>query len=125
MNNGLGNSHPLLVALGKLADEFMFYLFQPTAFHGGLRCLLEIGFFDVTQLAAVVQVFADFQLLIKRRLFRQITDLLFGFCRLFQQVIAIDGDLPLMRGQYATKHFHGGGFACTIGAKQPQNITLF
>jgi hypothetical protein len=56
--------------------------------------------------------------------FRQIADAALGFELLFDHVVTADRDPALAWGKEPGDHFHGGGFAGSVGTQEAKHLTL-
>ena len=122
---GLGNTHPLLIALGKRGDPAAAHLFDSGALYGVLN--LPLQFFSANSLGFPykAQVFQRRFILIERRLLRQISDQPFGFFRLFENIITADPHMPFCGRETSGHDVHGGGLTCSVGAEKAVDLTAF
>ena len=122
-NQGLGNAHALLVALGQVADKpvkDVLNLHQPADF---LDMLLpgELGLF---QLVHKIQVFLYRHIHVQGRQLRQVANHLFHLARLLQGVLARYSHLAGGGGEVACDDVHRGGLASAVGPQEPNNGAL-
>ena len=61
---------------------------------------------------------------VERGLLREIADALFGLFRLFKNIISIDPDMPLRRGQAPGHNIHSGRLSRAVRSQEAVNMTL-
>ena len=115
---GLGDAHPLAVALGQVADE--------PALHAGehgepghpLQLLLPVPGGDPLQGGGEGEVLLHRHVGVEGRLLRQVADAALGRLGLLGHAVAVHQDLPLGGAQVAGHDVHGGGFSRPVGAQE-------
>ena len=104
MQDGLGQTYALPVALGKLADFFVGHVGYGAFLHGFVNARLEIRRGHSLDPADESQVFNDFHFRINRRRFRQVADALFDFHGVLPDVEAGHGSRAIGGRQEAGEH---------------------
>ena len=122
--NGLGQAHPLPVALGEVADQPLRLSVQV----GQGQHLIQILFpplrRQLFQLRAEPQILQHRHIGIQRRDLRQVAHALAGGFRLFQNVVALDEHVSLRGGQIAGHDVHGGGLSGAVGPQQAEYLPV-
>ena len=121
---GLGNAHPLAVALGEGADELVPHRRQPRPLHGVLHLAAELRPPEALGRPYEPQVLLRRLPQVKGRLLREIAQQALGLPGFLQDVKAADADRPLRGGEAAGHDIHGGGFSGAVGSQQPVNMPV-
>ena len=122
MENGLGDAHALLIALGEIGDEPRPCLIQSTARLGGGHRISAAAWRKPMEAGAKGQVFVHGQVPIQRRLLRQIAQRSLGSAWLPHHIVTRDGHPPAGRGEDAADNLHGGGLARPVGTQKAHHL---
>ena len=120
----LRDAHPLLEALGQVADQAPAHATQAAALLGLAHRRAAPGFADAVQAGAIRQVLVDGEIAVHGRLLGQIADFRLGALGIIEQVDAVDADAAGARRQVAADHLHGAGFAGSVGSQQTEHFAL-
>lgn len=119
---GLGNAHPLPVALGQVRDAPVGH--RPNSG-------LPDHFFNLPRQpgppqalgpAHKAQIFQRRLVHVEGRLLREIADEPLGLARLVKHVMAADADTALRGGQAPRHDIHGGGLARAVGPQKTVDL---
>jgi len=122
MDDGLGDTDPLLIAFGQRGDHAPPHIDQATALlctHDGLG---ELPVRNPMQACCETEEFVHPQFSIQGRDLGKITDAGFRRRWMLQQVDAADADAARTRCQIAREHLHGRGLAGAVGTQQPEHL---
>ena len=120
----LCNAHPLLVALGKAADEPGQNGFQPGTAGSPAHLLLPFRLFHTLQLGGKGQVLLHRHFRVKGRLFGQIAHTGLGGIGLLGQRVPCHRHLPTGGREIAGEDVHNGGFARAVGPQQTTDLAI-
>ena len=122
VDDGLGDSYPLAVALGQGADQTPAPLCEPAAGSGLLDGRGSALPRDPMELGAVVEVLVHPHVGIQGRALRQISDEAFRAQGVMRQIYAHDPDLAVAGGQVAAQELQAGGLAGAVGSQQAEDL---
>ena len=102
----LSQTHTLLVALGKVADNALLHIgdLHEAAYLIEMGALRKPALFQVVH---EIKVLHDGHVKVQRRKLRQIADAFLCLLRLLQDIVAVDQHLALRRCQIAGDDVHG------------------
>ncbi len=121
MDQGLGQPNPLPVSLGQLTNFLVFLGIEATyADHFNNLGRNHLLWYSLEP-GAKFKVFYDAHILIKRVVFRQITNAFFQFTRLHG--FSTNFNISLIHGNEIGDHLHGGGFPRTVRSKKAKNLS--
>ena len=123
--NGLGQAHPLAVALGQVPDQPGAHLLQVGQSQHLVQLLLLLLSGDPLQLCAEGQILLHGHVRIQRRQFRQIPDTGLGSLRLLQNVVALHQDLTAGGGQITRHDIHRSGLSGAVWAQKAEDLAIF
>ena len=110
----LCKSYSLTVTFGKIFDQTVLYGIQFCGCTYSGYLIFPFRFWDFFQLGGKCKIFFYRHIKIKRRQFRQITDVLFcGFC-VFQNVMSVNRNTSVGGSEITGYDIHCGGFAGTV-----------
>ena len=115
--DGLGQAHPLPVALGQVPDQPGAHVLQMGQGQDLIQLVLPLVLGDLLQLRAEAEILLHRHVGIQGRDLRQVPDAGPGGLRLLQNIVALHQHLALRGGQIAGHDIHRGGFS---GAVRPQ-----
>ena len=121
---GLGQAHPLPVALGQVAQQPAPHAGDAGELHYPGRLLSPVPLGHLFQPGGKLQVLLRRHIQIQGRLLGQVADGLFGLLRLLGDAVAVHQDLPFRGAQVAGHQVHGGGFPRSIGAEESENLAV-
>ena len=117
------DAHALAVALGEVADHTVADVGN-VDYVADLADVSLAGELTALQLIVEIQVLVDGHIQVQRGLLGKVADLSLGVQGIAQDVDARHADPPRGRGQVAREDIHGGGFACTVGAQEADDLAL-
>ncbi|EJW99105.1 hypothetical protein EVA_12788 [gut metagenome] len=106
--NGLCNSHPLLIAFGKLLNPPTAHIIDVGFLNYLIDLLFEFPAEKPLCFTHKAQIFLGGFTHIKRRLFRQIADSFFGLPGIFKNIQSVNPYPTLGCRKAASDHVHGG-----------------
>ena len=121
MDNRLGNSHPLLVTAGKIADQPFPEVGNLAQFQYSLYCGGYLPGFLAPQLSGIIQILIHVQIPVHGRLLRQEPDRLFRQYRILSDFHRIDVNLSLRGFDDPANTVHQRRFSGPVRAQQPVN----
>ena len=122
MHQRVRQTDPLLVTLGKLADDAPVHLRQPALLHHRGHALARTPPVKALEPRAEFQVFPHAHFGIQRIVFRHVTDAAAHFLRLVKHIEARDAHRAGRRRQETRKNPHGRAFARAIRSEQADNF---
>lgn len=120
---GLGDPHPLLIALGQGGDAAAGHTLDSGLTDHLVDLPLQFRPTQALGLSNEPQVLLRRLVHVERRLFREIADQPFGLLRLLKNVVAVNANGPLCGGQAAGHDVHGGGFPRAVGTKKAVDLS--
>ena len=124
-HQGLGDAHPLAIALGKSPDEAVADLCDAGAFHDCVQLVCQLLFLQTLGFPYKGQVLQGSLIDIDRGLLRQVADESLGLLRLLQNVKITDLDKSLRGGETAGHNVHSGGFPGSVGSQKAVDMSVF
>ena len=121
---GLGQAHPLAVALGQVAQQPPPHTGDAGELHhpGGL--LPPVPFGHLFQLGGELQILLRRHIQVEGRQLGQIADGPLGRLRLPDHAVPVHQDLPLCGAQIAGHQVHGGGLSRPVGAQKAEDLAV-
>src|SRR4029077_6855428 len=124
VNDGLRQSHPLAVALRKLAQEFVPHIAYRAALANVVGAAAQVGAGKAFEFADKAEVLGGLHLRVDGRSFGEVADALLDLEGLLDDVEAGHGGSAFRRRQEAGQHTHGRGLASAVGAEKAHNPSL-
>ena len=124
MNQGVGKSDPLFLALGEGADQGAFFFLQVTHFEHISDAVLDFRAFNAFERGSVAEVFMDPHIAVEGGAFREVSEMLAGLDGLFEDIKPSDGGVAGRWGKVAGEHAHGGAFSSAIGPEETDDLSL-
>ena len=112
----LSNTHALAIAFGQIFDQTLFHVRNLNSLHDLFQLHIALFLWHLLQVCYCDQIFPYGHVHIQRRDLRQITDALFGFLRLCQDIMPVDQDLSRCGGDISGHHIHCRGLSGTVRA---------
>ena len=122
IDHSLGQTDTALHTFGKLADPTVAGMSHADHIEQLFNAFLTILFGKVEERTEEIQRFFCGQILVEIRVFRQITDLFFGFHR--TGGFAEHGQFAAGGIKQSQQHFHGRGFTGPVGPQKTDDLTL-
>ncbi len=113
-DQGLGDAHPLAVALGQVLDQLLADLLDVGLLDGPLDLRLHVPAAQALGPGHEMQVFIDRLLHVQGRPLRQVAHQALGLPGLLKNVVAADLHLAGRGGQTSGHDVHGGGFSRAV-----------
>ena len=124
MEKGLGNAHPLPVALGKFADEPMRNIRDAAALNYLINLTLPFAARNALYFSKKLKIGKNRHIKIERHCFREVAQSPADFKRVFQCIIAADARRAAGLGEKTGKDAHGGCFPGAVWSEKPHNFPL-
>ena len=121
---GLGNPHPLAVALGQVPDQPRHYVCQTSPPGCLFHLCSPLAPLDPFELCGKGQILFDRHLGIEGRCLRQVPDAGFGCVGFLRQRVPFHRHCAAGGCKVSGDDVHDGGFACSIGAQQAIDLAI-
>ncbi|MPM77346.1 hypothetical protein SDC9_124349 [bioreactor metagenome] len=120
----LGNADALAIALGEIADQAILHVLQPDLIENALEMALDLPLRHAHELADEHQILVDGHLRVERRELRHVAQVTLCFERFLEDVVPVDPDVSLVRGDVSGYDIHRSGFARAVAPDEADDLSL-
>ena len=121
---GLGDAHPLAVALGQGGDAAVLHVLEPGLGDNLLDLEIQVRAPEAFGLSHEPEILQGRLVHVEGRLFREVADEGLGPAGLLKDIVAVDAHTARRGGETAGHDVHGGGFPRPIGAQKAVHMPL-
>ena len=125
VQEGVGQTDPLAVALGERADDAVFHVLERAKLLHIPHAFALAGTGDLLEGGPVIEVLGYPHVGVKRDVFRHVAEVLPGLHRLAEHVEPGNGGAPGSCRHIARKNAHRRRFSSAIGPKKADDLAFF